>query len=67
MRQGNVDCRKGLITMKNKYSPAQDMREKEALYAKIEEQKALIDYLAMMADIDLDDEDEWGDEDDGEE
>jgi len=53
--------------MKNKYSPAQDMREKEALYAKIEEQKALIDYLAMMADIDLDDEDEWGDEDDGEE
>ena len=41
------------------------MREKEALYAKIAEQQALIDYLAMMADIDLDDEME--DEEDGEE
>ena len=41
------------------------MREKEALYAKIAEQQALIDYLAMMADIDLDDEME--DEVDGEE
>ena len=51
--------------MRNKYSPAQDMREKEALYAKIAEQQALIDYLAMMADIDLDDEME--DEEDGEE
>ena len=50
--------------MKNTYSPAQDMREKEALYAKINEQKALIDYLAMMADIDLDDDEmeEEGDE-----
>ena len=48
--------------MKNKYSPSQDMREKEALYAKIAEQQALIDYLAMMADIDLDDE-MAGDED----
>ena len=44
--------------MRNRYSPAQDMREKEALYAKIEQQKALIDYLAMMADIDLDDDTE---------
>ncbi len=50
--------------MKNTYSPAQDMREKEALYAKINEQKALIDYLAMMADIDLEDDEmeEEGDE-----
>lgn len=51
--------------MRNKYSPAQDMREKEALYAKIEEQQALIDYLAMMSDIDLDD-DEMEDDDDEE-
>ena len=49
--------------MKNKYSPAQDMREKEALYARIAEQQALIDYLAMMADIDLDDDEMAGDED----
>lgn len=54
--------------MKNNYSPAQDMREKEALYSKIAEQKATIDYLAMMAGIDLDDdEDEMVDDDDGEE
>ena len=49
--------------MRNKYSPAQDMREKEALYAKIAEQQALIDYLAMMADIDLDDDVQGEDED----
>ena len=49
--------------MRNKYSPAQDMREKEALYAKIAEQQALIDYLAMMADIDLDDDVQEEDED----
>ena len=53
--------------MRNKYSPAQDMREKEALYAKIAEQQALIDYLAMMADIDLDDDEELEDDEDGEE
>ena len=52
--------------MKNNYSPAQDMREKEALYSKIAEQKATIDYLAMMAGIDLDD-DEMAVDDDGEE
>lgn len=52
--------------MKNRFSPAQDMREKEALYAKIADQQALIDYLAMMAGIDLDD-DEDGEFDDGEE
>ena len=59
----------GMIKVRNKYSPAQDMREKEALHAKIAEQQALIDYLAMMADIDLDDEmeDELEDEEDGEE
>ena len=49
--------------MRNKYSPAQDMREKEALYATIQEQRALIDYLAMMADIDLDDDELEDDED----
>lgn len=46
--------------MRNKYSPAQEMREREALYALIAEQKAMIDYLAMMADIDLDDDAEVG-------
>lgn len=49
--------------MRNKYSPAQSMREREALYAKIAEQQALIDYLAMMADIDLDDDDLEAEED----
>lgn len=49
--------------MRNKYNPAQDMREKEALYAKIAEQQALIDYLAMMSDIDLDDDEMEDDED----
>lgn len=49
--------------MKNAYSPAQDMREKEALYAKIAEQKALIDYLSMMTDVDLDDGGELEDDD----
>ena len=49
--------------MRNKYSPAQDMREKEALYAKIAEQQALIDYLAMMTDVDLDDDELEDDED----
>ena len=53
--------------MKNRYSPAQDMREKEFLHAKIAEQQALIDYLAMMADIDLDDDETEDVEDDGEE
>lgn len=53
--------------MRNKYSPAQDMREKEALKAKIEEQQAMIDYLAMMADIDLDDDETEDDENAGEE
>ena len=48
--------------MRNRYSPAQAMRDKEALLAKIEEQKAMIDYLAMMADIDLDDDAEVGDD-----
>ncbi|MBQ6398855.1 MAG: hypothetical protein IJI21_01920 [Clostridia bacterium] len=52
--------------MKNRFSPAQDMREKEALYAMIADQQALIDYLAMMAGIDLED-DEDGDTDGGEE
>ena len=52
--------------MKNRFSPAQDMREKEALYARIADQQALIDYLAMMAGVDLDD-DEDGDTDGGEE
>ena len=56
-----------MIKVRNKYSPAQDMREKEALYAKIAEQQALIDYLAMMADIDLDDDEELEDDEDGEE
>lgn len=50
--------------MKNRFNPAQDMREKEALYAKIAEQQSLIDYLAMMTDIDLDDEDELEDDED---
>jgi len=51
--------------MKNNYNPAQDMREKEALYSKIAEQRATIDYLAMMAGIDLDDdEDEMVDDED---
>lgn len=49
--------------MKNSYSPARDMREKEALLAKIAEQAALIDYLAMMADIDLDDDEPEDDDD----
>lgn len=49
--------------MKNKYSPAQNMREIEALYDKIAEQQATIDYLAMMAGIDLDDEVSSDDED----
>lgn len=54
--------------MKNSFNPAQDMREKEALYSKIAEQQATIDYLAMMAGIDLDDDDELSeDDDDGEE
>lgn len=53
--------------MKNSYNPAQDMREKEALYSKIAEQQATIDYLAMMAGIDLDDDDLGEDDDDGEE
>lgn len=42
------------------------MREKEALYAKIAEQKATIDYLAMMTGIDIDDE-EMADDEDAEE
>lgn len=50
--------------MKNRFNPAQDMREKEALYAKIAEQQSLIDYLSMMTDIDLDDEDELEDDED---
>lgn len=49
--------------MRNKYSPAQDMREKEALLARIAEQQALIDYLAMMSDIDLDDNAQEGEDD----
>lgn len=53
----------GMMIVRNKYNPAQDMREKEALYAKIAEQQALIDYLAMMADIDLDDDEVEADED----
>ena len=52
--------------MKNSYSPAQNMREKEALYAKIAEQQAMIDYLSMMYGIDLDD-DELEEDDDDEE
>jgi hypothetical protein len=52
--------------MKNSYSPAQNMREKEALYAKIAEQQAMIDYLSMMSGIDLDD-DELEEDDDDEE
>ncbi len=52
--------------MKNiRFSPAQDMREKEALRSMIADQKALIDYLAMMAGIDLDDDE--GEAEDGEE
>lgn len=39
------------------------MREKEALYAKIAEQYALIDYLAMMADIELEDDEMAGEDD----
>ncbi len=42
------------------------MREKEALYAKIAEQQAMIDYLSMMSGIDLDD-DELEEDDDDEE
>ena len=53
--------------MKNSFNPAQDMREKEALYSKIAEQQATIDYLAMMAGIDLDDDDFGEDDNDGEE
>lgn len=49
--------------MKNRYSPAKDMREKEALLAKIAEQAALIDYLAMMTDVDLEDDELEDDED----
>lgn len=52
--------------MKNSYSPAQSMREREALYALIAEQQAMIDYLSMMSGIDLDDDDEE-EEYDGEE
>ena len=52
--------------MKNSYSPAQNMREREALYAKIAEQQAMIDYLSMMSGIDLDDEEEGDGEDDEE-
>lgn len=52
--------------MKNRFSPAQDMREKEALCAKIAEQQAMIDYLSMMSGIDLDD-DELEEDDDDEE
>ena len=53
--------------MKNTYSPAQNMREKEALYSMIAEQQAMIDYLSMMSGIDLEDDDEEGEDDDGEE
>lgn len=53
--------------MRNKYNPAQDMREKEALYAKITEQQALIDYLAMMTEVDLDDDDDEIEDDEDEE
>ena len=53
--------------MKNRYSPAQNMREKDALYARIAEQQALIDYLAMMAEIELDTESETEGGHDGEE
>lgn len=53
--------------MKNSYSPAQNMREKEALYAKIAEQQAMIDYLSMMSGIDLNDDDDEDDGDDDEE
>lgn len=43
------------------------MREKEALYSMIAEQQAMIDYLSMMSGIDLEDDDEEGEDDDGEE
>ena len=43
------------------------MREKEALYSMIAEQQAMIDYMSMMSGIDLEDDDEEGEDDDGEE